>query len=107
MHRRDLNIDLTRVKKEPVTEILMKMVLSTEVPSYTHLAKDLLLYLSGHGNSLLLIPDGVGDPLLDLGEGGEEGEAGEEVEQLFPRHHAVAAARRRHVRRPPPPSCSL
>ena len=34
MHRRDLNIDLTRVKKESLIEILMKMVISTEVPSW-------------------------------------------------------------------------
>lgn len=31
------------------------------------------------------------------GEGGDEGEAGEEVEQLLPRHHGLAAGRR-HVR---------
>jgi hypothetical protein len=31
------------------------------------------------------------------GEGDKEGEAGEEVEQLLPRHHALAAGRR-HVR---------
>lgn len=82
--------------------------------------------------SHLLVPDGVGDPLLDLwnadqgtkirenrmgsepemrwkrgptGEGGEEGEAGEEVEQLLPRHHALAAGRR-HVRFFPAGCCA-